>query len=361
MRFSITVMACAAWMAMLVPASAQVPLEGFIVARDNCPATPAIRKPGNPGNVALMPEKAYRLIGENKSGGSHYLVEIPGADPIRRWVVKGCGDWVTMVAPSSPMGSADSAEADDDESMDLADQDTAEPEGASDVASSEPATGGGAHRELLLAISWQPAFCETRPNKPECQSQTENRFDASHFTLHGLWPQPRGVEYCGVSEADKNTDKNGSWDDLDPVELGAATKTALDEAMPGTQSALERHEWIKHGTCYRTDSDEYFADSLAVLGAINASAVRELFAGAIGETLTQSAIRGAFDSAFGAGSGERVRIACKNDGNRRIVTELTIGLIGEITPTPDMGALLAAARSTNGGCDQGIVDAVGEQ
>ncbi|MGO7565546.1 hypothetical protein ACC754_41935, partial [Rhizobium johnstonii] len=29
----------------------------------------------------------------------------------------------------------------------------------------------------------------------------------------------------------------------------AETKTALAKAMPGTQSGLERHEWVKHGTC----------------------------------------------------------------------------------------------------------------
>src|SRR3546814_5265076 len=51
---------------------------------------------------------------------------------------------------------------------------------------------------FVLAVSWQPAFCETRPAKPECVTQDEDRFDASHFALHGLWPQPRGNVSCGV-------------------------------------------------------------------------------------------------------------------------------------------------------------------
>jgi ribonuclease T2 len=37
-----------------------------------------------------------------------------------------------------------------------------------------------------LAISWQPAFCETLPRRRECREQTHDRFDASHFFLHGL-------------------------------------------------------------------------------------------------------------------------------------------------------------------------------
>ena len=43
--------------------------------------------------------------------------------------------------------------------------------------------------QYVLAVNWQLAFCETRSRLPECRSQTEDRFDASHFTLHGLWPQ----------------------------------------------------------------------------------------------------------------------------------------------------------------------------
>jgi len=49
--------------------------------------------------------------------------------------------------------------------------------------------------EYVLAVSWQPAFCETRPRLPECRSQTADRFDATNFTLHGLWPRPRSRAY----------------------------------------------------------------------------------------------------------------------------------------------------------------------
>ena len=66
---------------------------------------------------------------------------------------------------------------------------------------------------------------------------------------------------------------------------------------------------------------------LAVIGAINASKVRDLFAGAIGRSLTQDEIRAAFDESFGAGAGERVRVSCSRDGNRRLIGELTIGLV----------------------------------
>lgn len=213
--------------------------------------------------------------------------------------------------------------------------------------------------QYVLAISWQPAFCETAERRPECTSQTESRFDASHFTLHGLWPQR--VDYCDVSRRDQLTDRDGDWRGLPDPGIGKAMMAKLREMMPGTQSALERHEWLKHGTCYGEPADAYFADALAMLEAVNASAVRDLFARSIGKQLTQKQVRDAFDIAFGRGAGQRVRLACERDGDRRIITELTIGLTGEITAPADYRRLTLAARPTSGGCDAGIVDPVGLQ
>ena len=105
----------------------------------------------------------------------------------------------------------------------------------------------------------------------------------------------------------------------------------------------------------------FLPKSSAMLEADNTSAVRELFAANIGKTLTQQQIRGAFDKAFGKGAGLRVRVACERDGNRRIISELTIGLTGNIRGRADYARLTMAARPTDGGCDQGIVDRVGLQ
>lgn len=211
---------------------------------------------------------------------------------------------------------------------------------------------------FILAVSWQPAFCETASGKPECRSQSRDRFDASHFTLHGLWPRD---EYCDVSARDEATDRDGRWSALPELDLSAALRSDLNTKMPGTRSQLDRHEWTKHGTCFAGDAEAYFAASLALLDQLNASPVRDLFAGNIGKRLTQRQIRAAFDTAFGRGVGERVRIACDEDGDRTLVTELTLGLWGTIGAAPDLANLLAAANPTRGGCESGIVDPVGLQ
>jgi ribonuclease T2 len=215
--------------------------------------------------------------------------------------------------------------------------------------------------QYVLAINWQPAFCETRPDRPECESQTQGRFDADHFTLHGLWPQPRARDYCGVDEATVRLDQGGDWTELPMDELTPELREDLDVAMPGTQSGLDRHEWIKHGTCYGSDAEDYFADSLEALAAINTSAVRELFAAATGKNLSQEAVRAAFDDAFGPGAGDRVRLACVDDGGRRLISELTIGMTGNIDGPLSIPDRIMDARPTDGGCNGGIVDAVGLQ
>lgn len=214
----------------------------------------------------------------------------------------------------------------------------------------------------VLAISWQPAFCETSPRKRECRSQTADRADAGQFSLHGLWPQPASRQYCNVTPAVREASKAGQWRDIPVLELSMRTREKLERLMPGSQSYLDRYEWAKHGSCYpAADPEIYFRDSLRLLQAINDSGLAELMRDNIGRRLSASEIRAKFDEAFGEGAGERVRVACRDDGNRRLITELTIGLRGDIPGGASLSELMLAAPPTRRGCPDGIVDPVGQQ
>lgn len=216
--------------------------------------------------------------------------------------------------------------------------------------------------QFVLAASWQPAFCETRSRLPECRSQTSERYDASHFSLHGLWPQPRSKAYCGVTKGEIRKDKDRRWRDLAWNRLDHDLWKRLKKVMPGTRSGLHKHEWVKHGTCYDgAGPEQYFADALHLMDALNRSEVRKLFVTRTGKQLTGSQIRAAFDKSFGAGAGDRVRISCKTDQDRRLIVELTIGLTGTISSTSRMSDLIAASHPTEPGCPSGIVDAIGLQ
>ncbi|MEP2559566.1 MAG: ribonuclease [Rhizobiaceae bacterium] len=215
--------------------------------------------------------------------------------------------------------------------------------------------------EMVLAVSWQPGFCETRPRLPECRSQKKSHFDASHFSLHGLWPQPRSETYCGVSDSEMRKDTSRQWSRLLGLGLAEDLQRRLLKVMPGARSFLHRHEWIKHGTCYSDDPNVYYEDSLLLMEQVNASSLQNLFARSIGKRLTARQIRRAWNAEFGPQAGERLRISCKRDGRRTIITELTIGLSGKITQDSKLEELIAAAKPTRPGCPAGIVDPAGLQ
>lgn len=321
------------------PARAEVKLSGSFVATRACPATQSIKTARNPGNVATEAGKTYDLLAGNKAMPTHYLIEVPGAEPDRRWVKVTCGHLAGGQATEAP---------------------AAVPDKDADKA----AASAGGKPEYVLALSWQPAFCETKSKKPECRAQTAEGFDAAHFTLHGLWPQPNGNFYCGVKASDRANDKPDRWADLPAVTLDAATRQELDTVMPGTQSALERHEWIKHGTCSGMNQQAYFSAALALARTVNASPVRDLFVQNIGGTLTSDQIRAAFDTAFGRGTGDRVRVSCAKDpsNGRRMIGEITLGLVGSLGADGKLAdMMLASAATGKAGCPQGAIDAAGHQ
>lgn len=314
-------------------ARAEVPLDGVFIAEKQCPALQSIRKGTNAGNMATEAGRAYELLAGNKERPSHYLILVPDAEPERRWVSAACGSRAAL------------AEMPDRSPAALKRRETHRP-------------------DYVLAVSWQPGFCETKPEKTECATQTEERFDAGHFSLHGLWPQPRSNVYCRASAGAAANDKAGKWDRLPAVTLDRETRAELDRIMPGTASHLDRHEWIKHGTCYGETAEDYFADSLALVRAINESPVATLFSANIGAKLTAARIREAFDDAFGPGAGSRVRVVCVTDpsNGRRLISELTIGLAGDLGAGASFSDILfGAAPTEDSGCPEGIVDAAGFQ
>jgi ribonuclease T2 len=305
---------------MLGAAKAEVSMTGSFTARQACPATPSIHSSANPGGISLEASHSYKLLAKNKDDATHYLLEVPGADPVRRWVAVSCGDLSTGAAA------------------------------APSPASKQPF--------YVLAVSWEPSFCATEPGKPECQIETPSSADASRLSLHGLWPDPD--EYCNVPSDVVALDRQSRFRDLPAVNLSEQVRDALDQVMPGTKSALERHEWVKHGTCAAgATPDAYFTAASALIGQLNASEVGALFANNVGAQITTAQIQKAMNDSFGAGAGDRIKVSCKGSHGNRMIMEITIGLQGQIVETPDLAPLIAAAPPvSDSGCPSGLVKAV---
>lgn len=192
----------------------------------------------------------------------------------------------------------------------------------------------------LLAISWQNAFCQTHQHKRECRNVKKTAFSATHFTLHGLWPQPRSNTYC------KPTKK--LW-------LNPTLYNELLTVMPAAKSGLHQHEWKKHGTCYNTTPERYFRDSMDLLQQINNSYVRDFFVRNIGKKVTLKQVQLAFDKAFGKGSGRKVKMQCKSG----YITELQINLEGDVSKAKTLSDLLKNAPMIRHSCQKGLIDRVG--
>ncbi len=320
---------------------AQVKMDGQFVASKACPALVSIKKGTNPDNAAIEVGKSYTLLGKNKDQATHFWLNVPSANPSQRWVAIDCGSANGDKVANAPAAGGGAAV---DTNMGTV-KPKKKPKGAKDGIP-----------YYVLALSWEPAFCEAMKGKAECKNETAASYEATHFSLHGLWPQPRANVFCGVDRATAALDDQHQWEQLPEPQLTASTKAALDKVMPGTQSVLQRHEYTKHGTCYPAgNAEQYFKDAIRLADEVNGSAVQKFMAANIGKTIRMSDLRAKFDEAFGAGAGERVRVSCDKAGR---FSELTIGLKGDIPSGKGLAELIAASTTTDMGCQSGLVDAV---
>jgi len=320
-----------ALMVSIAPVLAEVSTSGTFTGTQACPAMRSMRRATNPGEVFVQPNTAYEVLAQNKAIASHYRIFVDGAEPPERWVAATCGTF-------DPNGQV------------------ARAPGAAGAA----AVAGGVRGTHLLALSWQAAFCAKRPEKTECAAVTPTSRSGTQLSLHGLWPQPEGKKYCNVTPAVRELDAKRAWDQLPEPAMSAETAKRLAAVMPGVQSKLERHEWIVHGTCYGANAEAYFARSAGLTEEVNASKVAKVFAESAGQPLNTSAIRAAFDEAFGEGTGERVSVACSGRGGNRRISEIRISLAGDVVGTAPIGELMRAAKPEQPGCPGGLVVGPGQ-
>lgn len=217
------------------------------------------------------------------------------------------------------------------------------------------ATKIAAKTKIVLGISWMPGFCEKKSKTPECSRQTASSVDARQFSLSGLWRVRK--TYCGVETGLREQDKKKDWLSMPELSLADDVRLELARAMPGVASGYDRHQWVKYGTCSGMVAEEYYGSALKMLAVLNSSAVQTLFEDNLGGTIREDEVKAAFDTAFGSGAGNRVKMRCSKDGERRVITGLTIGL-GE---GDDLAAMIASAGETKFGCAEGVVDEAGLQ
>ncbi|MBM7072800.1 hypothetical protein JQC92_12285 [Shewanella sp. 202IG2-18] len=292
---------------------------GDFEATDVCPMFQSEAKQTNPDSVFSEPGNHYGIIefqGSNENP-SWVRVNTSEAHSPYRWIKGICGtSTFSSTPPSNGGGNSGSCHT------------------------------TGEYDSHVLALSWQPGFCDTHGNgKPECDALKNGNGEqtASEFSLHGLWPNKdscgKNYNFCGKETHEPFSDIKLSDD---------AVKAKLKELMPSTQynSDLKNHEWWKHGTCQGGSPDEYFDLATSLVDRVNQSSfVTDFIQSNIGKTVSTDRFNQAFDQAFGENSHQHIALKCTSNQ----LVEMDIHLPKVIEKTQTLTDLLyqSSTNSTN--------------
>lgn len=319
--------AAALSLCILSPQAFAVSVHGSFNAGRECDAYISSKNKTNPDHATVQAGQQYDLIEINKANNPNwYRLNVPSASPAERWVASHCGK-ANYQQPTTPPSS-----------------------------SKPPASGSTAQCQTVdridsyvFAVSWQPAFCETHQSKPECQIHSPESFQASHFTLHGLWPNQNS---CGTNYgfcSDVVPQKN--FCDYAPVPMQAQTEKTLGVVMPSVAagSCLDRHEWYKHGTCQTQSADQYFDTAMNLLKQLNDSGIASFIAQNVGKNVNLDTFLQKIDENLGPGAHQRMKLGC--DKNHNLV-DVYINLPKAITADSALKDLIAqgAQGYSAGGC-----------
>jgi ribonuclease T2 len=210
----------------------------------------------------------------------------------------------------------------------------------------------------LLVLTWGPTLCLVERSNPGCKSGHVESMGSS-LVLHGLWPQPRSEELCGVapSIAERVRDVHGS--DMPPVPLPPELGAAL-QGMMSDSAVMAPHEWYTHGTCSSLSPTAYFTVMTELAEQLSA-VLNPIFRQAQGHRLPPSDVRETLDRELGEGAGARAALTCRTDSSQGFVVyevQISLPAVPELKATGQnqaLGELLRRGPLVSAGCQDGRV------
>lgn len=123
-----------------------------------------------------------------------------------------------------------------------------------------------------LDLTVPATFCQggNGSQDPSCDEFPKE----SNLQLHGLWPNYRNGGYpsgnCGAGGCKSQSAAQGKFCQYPkpPGLYMSATWNEHSGYMAGTEKCLERHEWVKHGTCSGMSAVAYFDWALTTTASI---------------------------------------------------------------------------------------------
>ena len=210
----------------------------------------------------------------------------------------------------------------------------------------------------VLALSWQPGFCAGDAGSTRAECRTPH--DDNRLVLHGLWPnadrngdgrQDEKDDYCLPHDRARMiaTDRS-DWRKLPPVELDQDLRQRLVHAMPGAQSHLDRHQWLKHGTCSGMSAARYFQAAIDLTEDARETDFAAFIAAGSGRDAARRDLLRAFAGEFGQGSERALQLVCRRDGGKAHLAEIRLRLRAEAVEAPLSPRSLDRTRTAKGNC-----------
>lgn len=304
----------AAWLLLASPIGASERASGTYVASKACDAYSSFAKANNPGSVRTTPGAGYEIIEVNKAPGWDWIrVEVPGAEPRQRWVPRECGVAEVQLGAGTP-------------------RDGGRPQ------QDQICTTYDKHDSYVLAVSWQPGFCEHfryRGTKPECDALNGGELAIEHLTLHGLWPNRKE---CGTRYGNcKGPDGNAR-----PFQLSEETVSRIAPWMPNFyyERAFGKYEWDKHGTCQALDPDAYFDVSVRAVRQLDASEIGNQIRGHIGRSMSVAGFFERVRQVHGNDVANNIQLVCTGG---RFLQEIRVRLPRQFVVDKELGKLVGGS------------------
>lgn len=265
------------WLVLSFNLNASSTVHGSFEASRACPAFISKNKQTQVQKQQLKPGSLYTITQINKVPADWLRVDIPGSG--QRWVRADCGVIRSL-----------------------------------NFSNSRCTMNPGLADSHILALSSQPGFCETygyEAGKPECLKLDKNSYQATHLTLHGLWPNQAA---CGPRYGYCTARPRPTHCSYPPLALDAEVAQQLKILMPAYQhgSCLERHEWNKHGSCQRLSADDYFSLSMRLTREFDQSAFGQYLTEHNGEVVLLPVLRQVLAQTYGKANLGKIYFSCKN-------------------------------------------------
>jgi ribonuclease T2 len=282
--------------------------SGTFTATQSCEAYSSFAKQNNPGARKIVPGTGYTVREINKVDYDWIRVEVPGAQPSLRWVRKECGTPELVEQLSKAARGRDKADG-----------------GACSIANKQDS--------YLLAITWQPGFCEHvkyNGKKPECDAMNSGALQAKNLNLHGLWPNKKE---CGTNY--------GSCDG-EQFSLKQETIDKVAPWMPNFfyERTFGAYEWNKHGKCQALPPDAYFMKAVAAVRVVNDSEVGKIVLGSVGKSFRVDDFFDRVKARYGAQVAGSITLVCTQ---RKYLQEIRVSLPLEFSTDKELPQLVGNA------------------